>query len=79
MTIESDFSLLRERQKRRPWRELPVAIAHCMAATKLGSERMELLGRLYIAQDFAGRLATNAELTRCKAAMRGMSQARIVG
>lgn len=54
-----------------PARELPVAIAHCLASAKPGTARMELLNRLYLAMEFKDRMVCNVELTLCRMAKRG--------
>lgn len=52
-------------------RALPVALAHCLASAKPGSDRMTLLNRLYLALDFKNRMVCHVELTLCRMAKRG--------
>ena len=73
--MTNTYSLLRESLQRNPPRPLSIALAHCMAAAKLGTPRMILLGKLYTLQGWAERAATQAELTRCKQAKRGQIHA----
>lgn len=61
-----------------PPRELHVALAHCIATAKLGTARMELLNRLYLALEFKDRMACNVELRLCRMAQRGELRAEAV-
>lgn len=68
--VKSDeFSLLKNIP---PPKELPIALAHALAVTKLGDDkRHETLFRIFMSLPLAGRLACNAELRECRAARRG--------
>lgn len=61
-----------------PARDLPIALAHCLASAKPGSDRMTLLNRLYLALDFKNRMVCSVELTLCRMAKRGELRAEAV-
>lgn len=59
-------------------RDLPIALAHCLASAKPGTERMELLNRLFIGLEFQSKMRCQAELTMCRRAIRGELRAEAV-
>lgn len=52
-----------------PPRELPMALAHCMVKGRPGTERMDLLNKIFVSLDLAGAIQCRAELRRCRNAI----------
>lgn len=60
-------------------RALPIALAHCIAATPLSNwQRMTLLNRVYYTLSPADKLRCKAELELCRMAKRGELRAEAV-
>lgn len=59
-------------------RPLPVALAHCMIRAKPGTERMELLNKLFRSTLPAAQMFTRVEMAECRAAIRGEREAVVM-
>lgn len=61
-----------------PSRPLGIALAHCMMTAKPGTERMDLLNRIYGGCSWQQNAVTRCELARCRAAVRGQTEAVVL-
>lgn len=61
-----------------PSRPLGIALAHCMMTAKPGTERMDLLNKIYQGCHWKENAVTRCELARCRAAVRGQTEAEVL-
>ena len=62
-----------------PLRPLPIALARELVRSKPGTDRRDLLGRVYTAMTPAQKMLCHAELLECRAARRGAHEAVVAG
>jgi hypothetical protein len=76
--MENDFSLLRNALKARPLRPYHIALAHCIANAKPGTERAAMLNEAYRTELTEGdKLECRAEIRACQRAKRGELEADV--
>lgn len=76
MSKDSQFTILKAPYAQPP-RALPIALAHQMIKTKVGSPYMVTLYRVFAWMPFSFQVACRAELTRCRQARRGQHLAEV--
>jgi hypothetical protein len=77
MKLWQSFLAYESVQDMPPPRELPVALAHCLVKAKPGTDRMELLNRIFCGLCTPRAIQCRAELARCRRHIANPQEAQI--